>query len=277
MKNIMKLWILSLAILGFMGCEKNGVPDLTKPYSGAQFKVYNFVFVKSSPPSGASTVTFNAYANNVKFTSILSTTGTESPAGLGVGGVSPARGYALTPAGENIVFTAKSPSTAVVNATYGFGPDLEIANVTASVKNSKNYSFYVCGLFDKVTQKADGFIIEDILPAPDTAFAYIRLVNPAPGTSLSLETTRTYKVDGIDVVDIQTPIVATAYKTASEFVKVSPGSYTFRCIDAITNKIVSRTATALLRNRIYTFTMRGDMVGAGVSYPTVFLDFTENR
>lgn len=278
MKNINKFWILTFISLAFLGCEKDGVPEITKPYDGALFKTYNFVVVKSNPASGASTVTFNSYANNVKFAATVSTNGTEAAAGLVVGGVSPARGYALVPAGDNVKFSALSSSTAVVNATYGFGPNLEIASVVASVQNKKNYSFYVCGLFDKTTQKADAFIIEDKLPAPDTGAAYIRLVNPAPGTStLSLETTRTYKVDGVDVVDVATPINGVAYKTASEFVKVPSGSYTFRCIDQATNKIVTRTATNLLRNRIYTFTMRGDMVGAGVSYPTVFLDFTENR
>lgn len=278
MKNSIKLGMLSLVAIAFFGCKKNAVEDITKPYSGALFKVYNFAFVKSNPsPSTASTITFNAYANNVKFTSILSTTGVEGTAGLVMGGVSPTRGYSLVPAGDNVVFTAVSPANAVPNLTYGFAPSLQIASVTASVQNNKNYSFYVCGLFDKITQTADGFVMEDILPAADTAVAYIRLINPAPGTNLSLETTYTHKVDGVDVIEVNTPITGVAYKTGSSFVKVPPGSYTFRCIDPGTNKIVTRTATNLLRNRIYTFTMRGDMIGAGVSYPTVFLDFTENR
>lgn len=278
MKNIVKILIVSVISISFFSCKKTAVVDITTPYSGAQFKVYNFAFTRSAPTTGASVVTFNSYANDVKFAAVVSTTGAEGVAGLGVGGVSPARGYSLVPAGANVVFKALTPVNAIPNAVYGFGPGLEIANVTATVDNGKNYSFYVNGFFDPVTKKADGFVIEDKLPEPDTAFAYIRLVNPAPNTStLSLDITRAFKVDGIDMVETTTPITGVAFKTGSEFVKVRQGSYTLKCIDVATGKSIARTtATALLKNRVYTFTVRGDLVGP-TSYPTLFLDFTENR
>lgn len=274
MKKIRNFCLIALAATSFLACEKNAVDDITKPYDGALFKVYNFAFTRSS---STPILTFNPYANGVKFAAILSTTTTESASGITVGGVAPARGYSLVPAGDNVTFTAVTPALAAPNATTGFGPGLEIANVVKSVQNGKNYSFYVCGEFDKITQKADGFILEDILPAADTGAAYIRLVNPAPNTStLTMEATRTYKVDGIDVVEVTEPISGVAYKSASDFVKVSSGSYTFKVKDVMTNKVVNRTATSLLKNRIYTFTVRGDLVGAA-SYPTLLLDFTENR
>ncbi len=278
MKDIFKIIALSLISISFFGCEKNAVEDITKPYSGAQFKTYNFAFVRTSPATGASTVTFNSYANDVKFASVVSTTGKEGAIGLGVGGVSPARGYALVPAGTNVIFKALTPINAVANPTYGFEPGLEIATVQATVADGKSYSFYVNGFFDPITKKADGFILEDKLPLPDTGFAYIRLVNPAPNTStVSLETTRTYKLDGVDVIDFTVPISGVAYKAASEFVKVPSGSYTLKAVDLATNKSVARTtATNLLKNRVYTFTIRGDLVGPA-SFPTLFLDFTENR
>lgn len=270
--------LLGMASIAFFGCKKNAVEDITTPYSGAQFKVYNFTFVRNlSPAPSVNTVTFNAYANDVRFATVISTEGVESPNALTMGNLSPARGYALAPSGQ-VVLTARSPSTAVSSTVYGFGPNLEIAKVTANVEEGKNYSFYVNGFFDPVTKKADGFVIEDKLPQPDTAAAYIRLVNPAPNTStLSLEITRTFKVDGVDVVETTKPVTGVAYKTGSEFVKVQPGVYTLRCVDQATSKFVARsTATTFLKNRVYTFTVRGDLVGT-TSYPALFLDFTENR
>lgn len=281
MKKVTNLFILPVICIVSLfaaSCDKEAVQDITKPYEGAQFKVYNFVYVRNlTPAPTTNTVTFNAYANNVRFATVVSTSGIESANALTMGNLSPARGYSLAPAG-NIVLSAKSSTNAVANAIYGFGPNLEIASVAATVENAKNYSFYVCGEFNKTTQKADGFVIEDKLPQPDTGFAYIRLVNPAPNTStLTLDATRTYKVDGVDVVDTSTPITGVAYKTGSDFVKVTPGSYTLKCTDVATGKFVNRTTvTSLQRNRVYTFTVRGDLVGA-VSFPAVFLDFTENR
>lgn len=276
LNKIISFCMLSTVFL--FGCKKNAVQDITTPYSGAQFKVYNFTYVRSaSPAPNTNTVTFNAYANNVRFATVVSTTGAESANGLTMGNLSPARGYALAPAGQ-VVLTARSSSTAVASTVYGFGPNLEIAKVTADVVAGKNYSFYVNGYFDPVSKKADGFVVEDVLPAPDTSASYIRLVNPAPNTStLSLQVTRTFKQDGVDVVETATPIVGVGYKTASPFVKVASGIYTLRCTDLTSGKFVARTtATTLLKNRVYTFTVRGDLVGT-TSYPALFLDFTENR
>lgn len=272
MKKIIRIKALlaALVLITMIGCEKNSVGNVsTEDYEGANFKFYNFAL--SSP-------TVNGYANDKKFAGILSTTGIENAAGVVGGGVAPARGYALVPQGTNTVFKAITPSTMPVNATSGFGPNLTIAEVTSSVQNGKNYSFYVSGLFNKTTQKADGFIIEDTLPQPDTAASYIRLVNPGHNTStLSLEITRTYKVDGLDVVETTTPITGVSYKTASPFVKVASGSYTLKLIDLVSGKTLTRTATGFGKNRVYTFTLRGDMISGVASSPTVFLDFTENR
>ena len=278
MKNRYKLLFGALIGMSFLGCEKNAVEDITKPYDGALFKVYNFAFVRTAPATGAATVTFNSYANDVKFAAVVSTTGKEEAAGLAVGGVSPTRGYSLVPAGNDVLFKAVSSPNALVNATYGFGPNLEIASVRANVQNGKNYSFYVNGFFDPATKKADAFVIEDKLPQPDTAASYIRLVNPAPNTStLTLDITRTYKLDGVDVVETTQPIKGVAYKSASEFIRVPSGVYTLKCTDVVSGKSVARTtATTLQKNRVYTFTVRGDLVGT-TSYPTLFLDFTENR
>lgn len=272
MKKIIRIKTLFIAfvLMAMFGCEKNTVGNVdTEAYEGANFKFYNFAL--SSP-------TVNGYANNIKFAGILSTTGIENAAGVVGGGVAPARGYALVPQGTNIIFKAVTPSTMPVTAASGFGPNLTVAEVTATVKNGKNYSFYVCGLFNKTTQKADGFVIEDTLPQPDTAASYIRLVNPGHNTStLSLEITRTQTIDGVVVVDTSIPITGVAYKTASDFVKVPSGAYTLKLIDLVSGKTLTRTATGFGKNRVYTFTLRGDMVSGVVSSPTVFLDFTENR
>ncbi|WP_410220918.1 hypothetical protein [Pedobacter sp.] len=269
----LKIIVTALSIFSitcFIGCEKNAVEDITVPYNGALFKFYNFAL--SSP-------TVNAYANNTKFTAIASLTGTESAAGTSAGGVAPARGYSLVQAGSNIVFRVVTPSTMAASATTGFGPNLEIASVTASIEDGKNYSFYASGVFNKTTQKADCFIIEDKLPQPDSSASYIRLVNPGHNTStLSLEITRTFKLpDGSTATEVTTPITGVAYKAASPFVKVAPGSYTLKLTDQATGKSVTRAATGFAKNRVYTFTLRGDLISGVASSPTLFLDFTENR
>lgn len=252
----------------FSGCEKNAVVDITTPYSGGQFKYYNFAI---NAPS------VNFFANDSKTAATLSSTGTETAAGTLYGGVTPVRGYSLSPVGT-VTFKAITPSTMPVAVATGQGPSIEIASVTKDIVSGKNYSFYTSGIYDYTTKKSDGFIIEDILPAPDTSIAYIRLVNPGHNTStLSLEVTQTLTSvppGGPNLVIVTTPITGIAYKTASPYVAMKQGSYTLRLIDQASGKVVSRGATSFFKNRLYTFTLRGNLITGS---PAAFLDFTENR
>ena len=269
-KYIFAIPAIAMSLLMMLSsCEKNAVEDITKPYSGAQFKFYNFAI---NAPS------VNFYANNVKTAGTSSVTGLEAAAGTGYGGVTPVRGYSLTPEGTGVVFKAITSSTMVSVPATGQGPSIEIASATADVKNGKNYSFYTSGIYDYTTKKADAFIIEDVLPAPDTSIAYIRLVNPGHNTStLSLELTQTFTnvvPGGPPLVIVTTPITGIAYKTASVYTAVKQGAYSLRLIDAASGKVVTRAATVFLKDRLYTFTLRGNLI-TGV--PAAFLDFTENR
>lgn len=261
--------MLIASIILFSSCKKNAVVDITVPYSGAQFKYYNFAI--NAP-------TVNFYANGVKTAASSSITGLESPTGTGYGGVTPVRGYSLTPEGTAVVFKAITPSTMVEVPATGQGPSIEIASVTKDVVNGKNYSFYTSGIYDYATKKSDAFIIEDKLPAADTSIAYVRLVNPGHNTStLSLELTQTFTnvvPGGPPLVIVTTPITGIAYKTASEYMPIKQGSYSLRLIDAASGKVVARAATSMFKERLYTFTLRGNLITGS---PAAFLDFTENR
>jgi len=268
-KNIYLFSALVLILISvFSACKKNAVVDLTVPYSGGQFKYYNFAI---NAPS------VNFFANSNKTAATLSTTGLETAAGTLYGGVTPVRGYSLSPIGT-VTFKAITPSTMPVVAATGQGPSIEIASVTKDIVDGKNYSFYTSGIYDYTTKKSDAFIIEDVLPAPDTAMAYIRLVNPGHNTStLSLEVTQTLTnptPGGSPIVTVTTPITGIAYKTASSYIAMKQGSYTLRLIDQASGKIVTRGATSFFKNRLYTFTLRGNLI---TGTPAAFLDFTENR
>lgn len=268
-KNILLLPIYLIAlVVMFSSCEKNAVTDITVPYSGAQFKYYNFAI--NGP-------TVNFYANNIKTTATLTATGVESPAGVNYGGLVPLRGYSLAPTGS-VKFSSLTPSTMVLNAPLGQGPNIETSSVTKDVVDGKNYSYYTSGIYDYATKKSDAFIIEDVLPAPDTSMAYIRLVNPGHNTTaLSLELTQTFTstTPGLPpLVVVTTPITGIVYKTASPYLAVTQGAYSLRLIDPASGKIVTRAATSFIKGRLYTFTLRGNLI-TGV--PAAFLDFTENR
>jgi hypothetical protein len=267
-KNIITIPLLVLGLMIMIAaCKKNAVVDITTPYSGGQFKYYNFAI--NAP-------TVNFYANSSKTAATASASGLEAAAGTLYGGVTPTRGYALAPVGTGVVFKAITSSTMPVVVATGQGPSIEIASVTQDVVEGKNYSFYTSGIYDYATKKSDAFIIEDNLPAPDTSISYIRLVNPGHNTStLSLELTQTINVvGGTPIVTVTTPITGIAYKTASAYIPVKQGSYTLRLIDAASGKVVSRTATSFFKERLYTFTLRGNLITGS---PAPFLDFTENR
>ena len=268
-KKILLLPIYLVAfVLLFSSCEKNAVQDITTPYSGAQFKYYNFAI--NGP-------TVNFYANNIKTTATLTTGAVESAAGVNFGGLVPLRGYSLAPAG-NVKFSSLTPSTMVVNNALGQGPNIQTSTVTKDVVDGRFYSYYTSGIYDYTAKTSDAFIIEDVLPAPDTSIAYIRLVNPGHNTTaLSLELTQTITstVPGVPpIVTVTTPITGVVYKTASQYIAVKQGSYALRLLDSPSGRSVSRAATSFLKGRLYTFTLRGNLI---TGTPAPFLDFTENR
>lgn len=268
-RNLYKIHLLALlAIALFAACEKNTVPSITRDYNGAQFKFYNFAI---NAPS------VNFYANGVKSTATLSASGTEAPTGVAFGSLLPTRGYVLITSGSGVVFKAITPSTMPVAAATGQGPSIEIASLTKDVVEGKNYTLYTSGIYDYTTKKCDAFIVEDVLPAIDTTQAYIRLVNPGHTTStISLELTQTIAATPTTPAQtiVTTPITGVPYKGASVFVPVKQGSYSLRVIDATTNKVVTRAATSFIKERIYTFSLRGNLISGT---PAPFLDFTENR
>ncbi len=185
------------------------------------------------------------------------------------GFVFPASNYSLI---ESVTYEFKGQlsSTAAVDA------NLAIATLSALVANNKSYSLYTSGIYNATTKTADAFIIEDVLPATDTAATYVRFVNAisnaASGFDLIAKNTTT----------VTESVIANniAYKTESDFVQVPAGVYELyaRYPWSGTN-VISRVGTQIisfLPGRVYTVSSKGD-VTLLTDTAAPFLDNTTNR
>ncbi|RYY26210.1 MAG: DUF4397 domain-containing protein [Sphingobacteriaceae bacterium] len=244
MKKIYILTVVLLFSLFQYSCKKDAVQVIDVPVqSGAQIRFFNF---------GMNSPSVNFYANDIKVSATSSTTGAESTTGVTYGNTFPSGSiYTLLPAG-NYTLKGQLPSTVAMDA------NLSIANVTANLENNKYYSFYTCGFYNAIAKTSDAFVIEDKLPAVDTSAAYIRFVNVVPNApstiSLSLRNTTTL---------VETPVAtAIAYKSASDFIKAPQAVYDLIIryqISATSPATISFSSISLLKNRVYTFSTRGDI------------------
>ena len=256
-----KYIILAVLLLSTIiySCEKNAIQVIAKPVSGAQVKFFNFAI---SAPS------VNFYANTTKVSATSSTTGLESTSGTAYAAVFPTtNAYAvITPGVYDI--TARIPSTATADA------NLAIATINKQLADGKNYSLYTSGLYNTTTKTADVFIVDDNLPAIDTSGAYVRFVHAsynANPLNLVMKNTTT---------NVETEVAtAVAYKSASNFVKLSSGVYDLilRYPGSATNVVV-RTGVNLIKSNTYTFSLRGDItVTSTTATNRPFIDNTPNR
>ncbi|MGB4775419.1 MAG: DUF4397 domain-containing protein [Daejeonella sp.] len=256
MKKYIYLLILPLITI-LSACEKNTVPVISTPTTGARIKFYNFSL--NSPG-------VNFYANEKKMTAIQSTTGIEAVTGVAYGSVGPASNYATIEGGQYIF---KAQITAAIDK------DLAIANLTTTVENSKYYSLYTCGFYNTGAKTSDTFIVEDKLPAFDNSATYVRFVNAIPNANSGMD----FVVK--NTVTLTETVVSTniAYKNGSDFVKLLPGVYTIYTRYPGTNtNLITRADVSFVIGRVYTISSRGDMtVVSTTATNRPFLDNTANR
>jgi hypothetical protein len=260
--NIITAILLLSAI--FFSCEKDGIHEIetTPTDAGAQIKFFNF---------GVNAPSINFYANDQKITATLSSTGAEAAAGVNYGSVFPSANYILLSPGA---YTIKG----IVSSTAAANPNVQVAKLDTNIEQGKFYSYYTSGIFDATAKTIEGFILEDIIPAPSATAAHVRFVN-AIGNAAS----------GFDLIAKNTTtltetVVAknVGYKTGSTFTEVPNGVYELyvRYPGEAAN-IITRNGTqvvSFIAGRAYTISSRGDMTVTGATATNrPSLDNTSNR
>jgi len=239
-------------------CDKNTVQQLPfEPLLDARIKFFNF---------GVSAPGVNFYADATKMTAIQSGTNSEATTGVAYGFVGNGGAYSQIVPGSHTL-------TGRIAATID--KDTAVAIVNATIDDGKIYSFYVSGVYNSTTKKADAFVVEDPLPNIDYSTAYVRFVNTISNASpLTLYATIRNTVDTtkVDTISVNAGV---AYRSAGAFTALPGGVYNLftRYTDSTTNKI-SRTNVSFLGGKVYTIGALGDITGA-LKAPT--LDNTANR
>lgn len=230
------------------------------PVTGAGVKFFNFSM--NSP-------VINYYANDIKVTAALSTTGAESgTTGLSYAAVYPAiNSYAMISPG---IYDLKAtrPSTATAD------PNLVINKWNAKLEEGKNYSLYLCGFYNTAAKSSDAFLLEDVLPPIDTAATYVRFVHASPNAN-PVNFFMKNKTTGQEV-SIASSV---AYKTGSVFVKMPQGVYNLIIrYPSTTTDLYTREDVSVNKSNTYTFTLRGDItIGGTTATNRTFIDNTPNR
>ena len=256
MNNYRSLAALVCAAM-LAGCGGNAVQDITGPLPSARIKFFNF---------GVNAPGVHFYANTAKMAAISSATGVEAVTGTTSGGVASGGLYSGIAPGA---YALTSKIAAVVDK------DLTITTVNATIADGKFYSFYVSGLYDAVAKTAEGFVVEDPLPAAfDYSVAYVRFVNAIPNASpMTLYAKNTTTTTEVAVG------AAVAYKGAGTFTSLPSGVYDLgtRLAGVATNTI-SRTAVSFNAGKVYTIGARGDITITSTTAATrPQLDNTANR
>jgi hypothetical protein len=243
-----------LCLASVVACEKNAVQDITVPITGGAFiRFHNY---------GVNAPGVNFFANDQKLTAIGSTscspppvtpvpacttTGVESTTGVAYGASANGANYSMVAPGQ---YTFSSRIAAATDN------GLAVSSVATPLSDGKFYSYYVSGIYNATTKKADSFIIEDVLPTTfDYTKAYVRIVN-ASANAPTLSVTSQLQ-GGSEVVTVGTNV---AYKAASPFVIVTPG------LTDITVTIGGIPATFrgvnLIGGHVLTIAVRGDATSA---------------
>jgi len=251
-----KLFNTTLAILaaGLMlgACEKNTFPEVAEHFStdsGANVKF--FFHVDGAPRS-------NFYLDNMKVTGV-SPTAEGLVLGNTYGSVYPSNAYAVVPSGD---FTLSAIDTASANGTA------EVLTTTeVSLEKGKNYSAYLVG----TTDNYEAFVIEDKLPPADNVSIYWRFVNTMANMPFEVDVyairaaepaTETTPERPAEVISLGSDI---GFKEHGEYVRLDPGSYTYKVFAANT-EYDPLTSTPYLQNkvtlaslgRVYTTQIRGN-------------------
>ncbi|HEY0995486.1 MAG TPA: hypothetical protein VGD77_05815 [Gemmatimonadaceae bacterium] len=263
------------ALLALAACGENAVQDLSGPAPAAQIRFFNFGvgspavhFYDGTTKLTASTSATCQAAKNPPVTatdSMCLATGAEATAGIGYGGVSTGGWYMGIDAGQH---------TLQGRLMSGADKGTAISSLPATIAAGKIYSFFQSGIYSAATKTVDAFIVEDNFPAQfDWSTAYIRFVNTI-GNSQPLMLTATNTVTG-QVVAIGG---ATAYKGATDFVKIAPGAYDFAASYAGGVTKIVRANLGLEPGFVYTIAAIGDITVTSTTAATrPQLDITRSR
>lgn len=239
------------------GCGDNAVQDITGPLPSARIKFFNF---------GVNAPGVHFYANTAKMAAISSATGVESVLGTVSGGVGSGGLYSGIAPGA-YAFTGKI--AAVIDK------DLTITTVNSTIADGKFYSFYVSGIYDAVAKTADGFVVEDPLPAAfDYSVAYVRFVNAIPNAGpMTLYAKNTTTTTEVAVG------AAVTYKGAGAFTSLPSGVYDLSTrLTGVATNAIARTAVSFNAGKVYTIGARGDITITSTTAATrPQLDNTANR
>jgi hypothetical protein len=254
-----------LCAAALAACEKNAVQDIAGPAPSARIKFFNF---------GVNAPGVNFYANDTKMTAISSTSCTTPPLSQActTTGVESTVGVTYGNVGAGGLYSGIAPGQYTLSGRIAAATDkdLPISNLTTTIADGKNYSFYQSGVYNTATKRVDAFILEDNFPAAmDFSAAHVRFVhaifnaNPMTLYARHSVTGEEYAIGG-----------AVAYKSGGTFVPVPNGVYALstRYAGASTN-VLTRTNVSFVAGRVYTVGARGDITVAS----TQLLDNTLNR
>jgi hypothetical protein len=270
MKTLRASLILLLAAPLLTACEKTAVGVIDDPDVGNGANVKFFNFSVGSP-------SVNFYVNDKKVTAVSATgcavlDDTNRQACLS-SGLESALGVAYGSAGHgvNAWYSAVDAGQVAISGKIAATTDknLAISTLQATVQSGKFYSYYLSGIYNTTSKTTDAFIVEDVLPAQDYSVAYVRFVNASSTTqpmTLSVTNRTTTAETAIGG--------ATAYKAATAFVAIPPGSYDLNTRSAGSSAAVfTRSQISFSGGRVYTITARGNTASA----TTMLLDNTANR
>lgn len=266
--NSKSVLVLLLAAALTTACEENAVQTIAgPPAGGASIKFFNF-----APGSPA----VNFYANDAKVTAILATTCTvitdDNREQCTTTGAESTDGVAYGSAGNgaNAWYSDIAPGQYTISGRIAAATNkgLAIASAQANLAAGKFYSFYMSGIYDATSKTADAFIIEDVLPPVDYTKAQVRFVN-----AISNSNPLTLYVKNTTTLAETAHGSATAYKSATAFIALEPGTYDLAVRSGGTTNLITRLNVGFAEGRIYTITARGNVNTAS----TLALDNTANR
>lgn len=270
MKGLRLFAALVVAVVVAACGEKNPAQNISAPTAGSAVKFFNFgvnapavnFYADSQKLSAVSTTSCNNGVTGTTTDTTCLTTGKESNSGTGYGASASTIGlyYSLKPG----TYTLSGRITAVTDN------GLAISNTSAQLENGKFYSYFLSGIYNTSTKTVEGFVVEDPLPTIDVTATYVRFVNASSNSqAMTLQLTNTTGAD-------TTVGAAVAYKGASAFVRVDPGTYDLSTfVSGSATAAIARKAVGFNAGHVYTVTAYGDMTAAsGTNIPK--LDNTAN-
>jgi len=253
---------LALCAVTAAACGDQTVQNITGPVTGAAVK---FVNVSVGSPG------VNFFAGTSKVTAISSTScqpPNDTTSTCRTNGVESTTGTGFAALGNGGLYNSVTPGTVTLAGKIAAATDngLDIGDVSAQLVDGKFYSFYLSGVYNTTTKKADAFVIEDpVPPAPDT-LTYVRLVNAIAGSQPMALTIQNTTTNATSV-----PNTGVAYKAAGAFTAVPAGVYNLT--GNSTGAVPVASNISLVAGHVYTVVARGDPSSTVTANKPAFIVF----